>query len=334
MLDNRRSAAQSIAWFLDLAHSRQLDLDPEYQRRSVWNQDYRQYFIDTIFRNFPSPAIFLDVEISSIGRSVYHVVDGKQRLSAIIGYMRDEFPSSAVHSGPELGNKYYSELPDRSKTAFLRYILPVEFLDNASTSDLQQAFDRLNRNVARLNNQELRHARFSGQFISLMETLADDPFWKTAGIATPARIRRMNDVEFVSEVFAATMHGLERDIDLDDIYADYDDEIPDLESHRGEYEETKGLMSRLLELVTTGRFRNLADFFSLWIATLQAVRSHMPVDVTATASAISDFVELARDENTVDPDAKRYLVAASQGSNKAANRKIRADLLAARFVSH
>lgn len=74
----RNSATQSIAWFVDLAHSDQLDLEPPYQRRSVWNLDYRRYFIDSILKNFPSPAIFLDVEITALGRAIYHVVDGKQ----------------------------------------------------------------------------------------------------------------------------------------------------------------------------------------------------------------------------------------------------------------
>jgi hypothetical protein len=332
VLEKRRSASQPIAWFLDLFHSKQLDLDPEYQRRSVWNDDYKQYFIDSIFKNFPSPAIFLDFEVSSAGRSVYHVVDGKQRLTAIIEYVKDKFSSSEPYSGPELGGKYYSQLPEHAKTSFLRYILPVEFLDGADEKDLQQAFDRLNRNVARLNAQELRHARFSGTFINLMENLADDPFWKDIGIATPARIRRMQDVEFVSDIFAGIIHGLDKDIDLDEIYAWYDSEIPDLDRCRSEYEGTKSLISQMFPLFETVRFRNLADFFSLWFACLSANREGKGLRLDSSAKTLSQFVESARDEATNDPDAKKYLVAVSQGSNKAANRKIRAELLYAHLV--
>jgi hypothetical protein len=332
MLDKRRSAPQTIAWFLDLFHARQLDMDPEYQRRSVWNDEYKRYFIDTIFKNYPSPAIFLDVEISAVGRTVYHVVDGKQRLSSIIGFVQDEFAADPHYSGPEVGGKYFSQLTEAQRTIFLRYILPVEFLDNASESDLQQAFDRLNRNVSRLNAQELRHARFSGAFINQMETLAEDPFWKDLGIATPTRIRRMQDVEFVSEIFATMMHGLEKDLDLDELYAAYDSEIPNYEHYRQEYENTKTLIARLLPGTGTARFRNLADFFSLWHACLVAIRSGRPINEAVTAPALGEFVEAARDENTNVADAKRYLVAVTQGSNKAANRKLRADLLAARVV--
>jgi hypothetical protein len=45
----------------------------------------------------------LDFEVSPAGRSVYHVVDGKQRLTAIIEYVKDKFSSSESYSGPELG---------------------------------------------------------------------------------------------------------------------------------------------------------------------------------------------------------------------------------------
>lgn len=184
----RRPSPQTIAWFVDLYHGEQLDLSPPYQRLSVWNLEYRQYFIDTIMRNYPSPQVFLDVEITDGGRTLYHVVDGKQRLSAILDYLNDEFSTSQKHSGVTLGDKYYSDLPADVKNRFLRYIIPVEFLENAEDAELQAAFDRLNRNVAKLNAQELRNARYSGVFISLMEALADDPFWKDIGLSTTKRI--------------------------------------------------------------------------------------------------------------------------------------------------
>ena len=95
----RRPSPQTIAWFVDLFHGKQLDLDPPYQRRSVWNTSYKQYFIDTILKNYPSPQIFLDVEITRGGRTIYHVVDGKQRLSAILNYMNEKFSTSQKYSG-------------------------------------------------------------------------------------------------------------------------------------------------------------------------------------------------------------------------------------------
>ncbi len=111
---NRRTGPQSLAWFLDLYHGKQLDLEPEYQRRSVWNNDYKQYFMDTVLKNYPSPAIFLHAEISTTGRTVYHVVDGKQRLTSIVEFISDHYRTSTQYSGADLGEKYYSELPENA----------------------------------------------------------------------------------------------------------------------------------------------------------------------------------------------------------------------------
>lgn len=39
---------QTVFWFWDLYTTKLLELDPPYQRRSVWNQDYKDFFVDTI----------------------------------------------------------------------------------------------------------------------------------------------------------------------------------------------------------------------------------------------------------------------------------------------
>ena len=79
MAVEQRLTAQDISWFLDLDNRGQLDLDPPYQRRSVWSPKDRRFFLDTIFRGYPSPSIFLHKEIID-GKTIYYVVDGKQRL--------------------------------------------------------------------------------------------------------------------------------------------------------------------------------------------------------------------------------------------------------------
>jgi hypothetical protein len=55
----RKHSPQDITWFLDMHAKGQLDLDPPYQRRSVWSRTDKQYFIDTVLSNLPAPPIFL-----------------------------------------------------------------------------------------------------------------------------------------------------------------------------------------------------------------------------------------------------------------------------------
>ena len=111
-------------------------------------------------------------------------------------------------------------------------------VETNSVSQLSNVFDRLNRNVARLNKQELRHAQFGGAFITKAEELAENGFWTQVGVATRARISRMQDVELVSELYAVVMAGIQDGKDyLDDYCAQYDEEIPDAPAADQVFEE-------------------------------------------------------------------------------------------------
>lgn len=107
-------------------------------------------------------------------------------------------------------------------------MLPVEFLnfDSNDTQTVNFAFDRLNRNMRKLESQELRHARWDGWFIQLVESECEKLEWKTIGIATAARSKRMKDAQFISELllclFEKKQHGFDQD-NLDRAYGRYDD---------------------------------------------------------------------------------------------------------------
>jgi Protein of unknown function DUF262 len=111
----RRQNFQTISWFNDLHKRHLLDLDPPYQRRSVWNQAYKNDFIDTILRQFPAPAIFLFEEISADGASKYYVVDGKQRLTAIFEFASGSFPVAEDAELTHLRGKYFDQLSTMRK---------------------------------------------------------------------------------------------------------------------------------------------------------------------------------------------------------------------------
>lgn len=63
-----------------------LNLQPGFQRQSVWNERDRARLIDSLLRNYPLPAIFL-YRRTHDGRLIYDVIDGKQRLESIFMFM-------------------------------------------------------------------------------------------------------------------------------------------------------------------------------------------------------------------------------------------------------
>ena len=91
---SRNLTTQDISWFLDLKEKGQLNLNPPYQRRSVWSPNDKRFFVDTIFNNYPAPPVFLHKTMDDNGRPTYHVVDGKTAL----GDHNRFYPESSLHS--------------------------------------------------------------------------------------------------------------------------------------------------------------------------------------------------------------------------------------------
>ncbi|MFD6275394.1 DUF262 domain-containing protein [Streptomyces sp. NPDC060209] len=324
----RSTTTQAAGWFLDLHSSGRLDLDPPYQRRSVWNLAYKQFFIDSLIRNYPAPTIFLQVDVAVDRPMTYRVIDGKQRLTALLEFQRDEFTTPEDLNDLDLGNKYYSELPEEVRVSILEYVFTVENIKGASIGELNDSFDRLNRNVARLNKQELRHAKFDGAFIRKVEQLAEHPFWAEIGLVTPARIRRMQDVEYVSEMYIVSMDGIQEGKDyLDTYYAENDREIVNESSADGKFLAVQDYLRDVNQIASlrANRFSNVADFYSLWAAIDEMLENGQTPTPEIAAERLESFaIEL--DQQTTRRSVE-YRIAAVQGSNKKSNRELRAALL-------
>lgn len=324
----RTPNTQTASWFLDLLSAGRLDLDPPYQRRSVWNLSYRQFFIDSIMRNYPTQSIFLDYVIDPGASTEYRVLDGKQRLTSVIMFTRDEFHTPQSLSDLGIEDTYYSDLDREWKAQLLRYVFTIEGVEGANPAELNQAFDRLNRNVARLNKQELRHAQYGGAFISRMESLSEDELWREVGLVTPARVRRMLDVEYVSELYVICLLGIQDGKNyLDKLCADFDEEIPGARDANRKFRKVRDAVQELNDRypLASTRFSNVADFYSLWAALTQlneldALPS--PDDAATRLESFQSEIEQQKTER-----AREYLLAARQGSNKGPNRERRAVIL-------
>ncbi len=347
----RETNRQSIAWIRDQYKLENLVLDPPYQRRSVWTPSYQQFFIDSILRNYPIPSILINEDVLENGRIKYNVIDGKQRLTAIIEFLEDRFPLGK-DSEDNLKKKYYSELEQELKNQFLSYRLPFEVfsIPESGTETIRQIYDRFNRNVIRLNDQELRRAKFTGVFALQMEELAnqlaDDPFWAGLKLFSRSQVRRMLDVEYVAELYVLTRDGVKEPDVLEDYYSKYDDELPDVEKTLRSFENIKREMARLdssfrklgTDLKDT-RYSNLNDFYSLWAAVRELLSKKKKINYAKTCKNLLDFAEDVEaavpnyeGERQPSDDAQQYSNAVRQGANKKNNRELRAELISKRFA--
>lgn len=67
--------------------NRQINLEPGFQRQSVWTNLDRRRLVQSMASAYPIPCIFL-YQRNHRGRLVYDVIDGKQRLETIFMFTR------------------------------------------------------------------------------------------------------------------------------------------------------------------------------------------------------------------------------------------------------
>lgn len=346
----RQPRPQDIDWFLELNKKGQLDLNPPYQRKSVWTKKDREHFIDTVFHDYPSPAIFLHKTADDSGTPAYHVVDGKQRLETIIAFSQDMFRIPESFGDDRLNGKKFSELDVEFKQLFWNYSLSVEFLPFVDESFLNSVFERINRNSRKLTDQELRHARFDGWLIKFVENQIADEDWTAIGVVTKARSRRMGDAQFLSELLMTTITGQVRGFDqrqIDDFYALYDDPdanalLQTTDEIEGKFSQIKFKLRKMIEAddrIKT-HLKALANIYTLWGAlAAPELEDKAPEEIIP---AYIDFMTLVQNfqNNPLrvvpqDPpairdrenDAKIYALNLTGASTDEAPRKLRHEIL-------
>ena len=184
-----------------------LILDPDFQRRFVWDRTKASRLIESALLNVPLPIIYLAEEAN--GKE--SVIDGQQRLTSFFSFMDGKLPNGDVFKltglkvFPELEKKTYKDL-DEDLQDKIRYhqIRAITILHNSDPVLKFEIFERLNRGAVPLNDMELRNCVYVGEYMSLLKDLASDPdFLKLAGFNRSDV--RMREVELVLR-FAAFYH--------------------------------------------------------------------------------------------------------------------------------
>jgi uncharacterized protein with ParB-like and HNH nuclease domain len=101
-----------ISDIIEWHEKKQLILNPSFQRGSVWTPQAKVFLIDTILRSLPIPKIYIRKKIDlTTSKSIREVVDGQQRLRAIIEFANDGL--ELTKRAKELEGFKYSDLsPD------------------------------------------------------------------------------------------------------------------------------------------------------------------------------------------------------------------------------
>jgi Protein of unknown function DUF262 len=240
----------SVRDFEEWREKGELVLAPKFQRREVWSPKARSYLIDTIVRGKPIPKIYMRQDINpETRRTKREIVDGQQRLHTVLSFLKDGFKISKAHH-EDYGGKYFSGLDKATQRDILKYEFVVDLLQDMPDNEVYDLFARINTYAEKLKDQELRNAKWFGEFKSSVYTLAKEfsTFFGNNEVFTSKQILRMAEAEFISELLLAMQEGIRERAKrvIDSTYEKYDDKFPNRRTHEKEFRETMDTIGEIL----------------------------------------------------------------------------------------
>lgn len=172
----------------------QFYVNRRYQRKLVWGVEEKRLLIDSMIKGIPLPAVLLvKYDVPEGKKNILEIVDGMQRLNAIISFVLGEF-------GIEYnGNRCYFDFMANNETfqlsmsnderlkkhekgnilpkdlclEFCRYQLPAIITGQDNTT-VDMIFSRINSTGRKISSQDLRQSMAVGEFPDLVRRIASN----------------------------------------------------------------------------------------------------------------------------------------------------------------
>lgn len=338
----------NISEFVEWSSRGQLELSPKFQRRGVWSPKAKSYLIDTILRGKPIPKLLLTQELRD-RRNIRIVIDGQQRLRAILEFVEGTFAVSKAHNKAYAGRRF-DGLPDEVAKEFLKYEIGVDLIYDLPYKDLLDIFARLNTYTVKLNPQELLNAQYVGYFKQLSYDLgyAYVEYLVASGVMTDAQVTRMAEATLTSDLLIALVDEVQTNKTIESFYQKYDDEfdnIDQIESRFHAIMTTIGAIYTPEELRETNWSR-IQLFYTLFtaIAHLQfGVGGLDPVDrivisepvitrlrfaLDTISASFDEYTALLPATDRIPADYAGFIQAARRGTTDTAARQTRSNFVA------
>lgn len=335
--------SRPVKWLVDGLKSQKISVDNSFQRRYVWVLKDKVALIETIILGYPIPEVYLwqtDTDPNT-GDTLYSIVDGQQRLGAVIGFINDEFKLSKTgleNKDGDYAGKYFSKLSPELKSKIWKYPFSVRFIsENLSKENIIKLFLRLNRTNATLNPQELRNAEFHGKFILLADEISKDSFWKDFSVFNQSDIRRMNDIQFISTLLIFLRLGIEEETtqaSINRVYDLYNESYP-------EADDDKDLFFKILDVLidiasekefTSDIMKRKTHFYTLFVFSYYIYKMSDKIDLKSISKNLNLwFGHYLNETDFADNSSKsllnEYRVLSQEGVQKRVNRQRRFGIL-------
>lgn len=254
----------------------QINLNPGFQRRSVWTSLDRRRLIQSIVSGYPLPSIFL-YRRNVDGRLIYDVIDGKQRLETLLMFMGfGRFSRAKFEAKLDLGDgllpygwrEIQRDYPDIRATFDSYKIQTVEV--TGGLAQIIDLFIRINSTGKKLTPPETRNAKFyKSKFLSQANALVRryHRYFVDSGVLSPMQIDRMKGTELIAELLMSINQGgpINRKVALDRSIGNESVNGHTLARLTREFVRVVGLLKKMFPELNVTRFANIVEFYTLFL---------------------------------------------------------------------
>lgn len=178
-----------IAELFDYYAFDKLNMSPYYQRSgAVWSISKKQNLIDSIFNEIDLPKFYFHFyPIEDEGKYDYAVIDGKQRILAIMDFLNGRICLKKKFcfldekfNEVKIEGMCFNDIQEKYPyiaAQFLMFELDIVFVDTDDIARINEMFIRINAGVP-VNNAEKRNA-LGGKLMKLISQIcANHPFFR------------------------------------------------------------------------------------------------------------------------------------------------------------
>lgn len=200
----------------------QYSVNRRYQRKLVWTIGEKQRLIDSILRKYPLPQFL--VAKTDAEHDNYEIIDGMQRLNAIIGFIENDFSTTdgeyfdldATATTKDLLDagiltQKTPILPRDKSVIVATYEIAQSVYSASDKSSIEEVFRRINSTGQKLSQQDLRQAGSTSPIADLVRNISA----KIRGDESPSDTLPLADMKLFS---ISTSNTDKYGINADDIF--------------------------------------------------------------------------------------------------------------------
>src|SRR6266536_3914641 len=309
------------------------DLQPDFQREKVWNEEDEQKLLDTILRKWDIPKVYLNVD----DEDSFEVIDGQQRLTTIFRFY-DNTVSLSEENNKQYGGLYYDDLPDKVKDIFDDYELDLVLIENATDEELRELFARLQLGKP-LNTGEKLNA-IHGQMRDFAKKLTGHKFFTKK---VQLKNTRFTYLSIASQLCILTVKGIENHK-----FRDIEDFLNSNVNFNDKSEHGKRVV-KILDLLAkifsddNQIFRNRASITTIFTIVNDLIKNGYDFTKEVNRNKLKDFYEdfdeklkneVEKGAAAKDPELIVYQSKVTQGADNKTSITLRRSILKRKLVEY